>query len=242
MVSNPNVSLALRVRLTLSTPTLALSFTAAALPAAPAPFAHVFMDSSCDFLSFSLPVSPRTCCSCGCPQGWEHGQVISRAAQRCQLPSAAYGDWAFNTWAGREPLSGNFQSHNLIWSIFWEYTGVCCWVSFMHLGDLGVVPRNGQCVCVVCWGRISYSGPGVRALGQGRHLRWHGSRCPQGLQLPTDSLPCSAAVPGQFTALSPFFTNHGMVSSPWSRVSHAGWAFRLLACVWIMCRSIQRIC
>lgn len=163
MVSNPNVSLALRVRLTLSTPTLALSFTAAALPAAPAPFAHVFTDSSCDFLSFSLPVSPRTCCSSGCPQGWEHGQVT----QQRQLSSAVYGDWGFNTRAGREPLSGNFQSHNLIWSIFWEYTGVCCWVSFMHPGKSGVVPRNGQCVCLVCWWKMSYSSPGVRALGQG---------------------------------------------------------------------------
>lgn len=55
MVSNPSVSLALRVSLTLSTPTLALSFTATALPAARAPFPDVFMDSSCVFSQLFPP-------------------------------------------------------------------------------------------------------------------------------------------------------------------------------------------
>lgn len=48
MVNNLNVSLALRVSLTLPTPTLALSFTAAALP-------DVFMDSSCVFSQLFPP-------------------------------------------------------------------------------------------------------------------------------------------------------------------------------------------
>lgn len=244
MVSNPSVSLALRVSLTLSTPTLALSFTATALPAACAPFPDVFMDSSCVFSQLFPPnVTQDWCCSCGCPQGWEHGQVISRADQPWHLSSAAYGDWGFNSQAGSDPLSGNFQSHDLIWSIYWEYTGLCCWVSFMHLGNLGVIPRNGQCVCVLfCWRKISCSGPGARALGQGKRLRWCVSCCPQSLQLPTESLPCSATIPGQSTPLSLFFTNHEW--SPTLVAEHLilARAFRLLACTWIMCGSIQRIC
>lgn len=182
------------------------------------------------FLSFSLPVSPRTCCSCGCPQGWEHGQVISRADQPWHLSSAAYGDWGFNSQAGSDPLSGNFQSHDLIWSIYWEYTGLCCWVSFMHLGNLGVIPRNGQCVCVLfCWRKISSSGPGARALGQGKRLRWCVSCCPQSLQLPTESLPCSATIPGQSTPLSLFFTNHE-------------WSPTLVAEHLILARGLQTTC
>lgn len=212
MVSNPNISLAHRVSLTLSTPALALSFTATALPAAPALSPDVFMDSSCVFSQLFPSNVTRTCCSCACPQGWEHGQVISRADRQCLLSSAVYGDRGFTTRAGREHCQGIFKA--ITW--FDPYFGgihVCVaestscsleiWVWFLGMANMCVLFAGGK---------FSYSGPGGRALGQGRH-------CPNKVTCVTLS-PELAVTPIESSMLSSnswaVYTTVSILHKPWN--------------------------
>lgn len=113
-------------------------------------------------------MSPRTCCFCGYPQGWEHGQVISRADQQCHL-SSAHGDQGCNSWAGKELLSGNFRSCNLIWSMYWEYYR--CVLLNQLLGNLSVVPRNGQRVHVLFAGGNFLLRPWSKSFGTREALK-----------------------------------------------------------------------
>lgn len=82
-------------------------------------------------------------------QGWEHGQVISRAYQS----SLIYCLWLLRTRAVTDeqlPLENFWRHtrHDLIWLVSWECTNRCCQASLFCTGDLGVLfPEMANIFC-----------------------------------------------------------------------------------------------